>query len=67
MKTKTNTTKTTLAQKMQYSGVARVARSFGVSREHLSKVLHGKRRANDMLRRRLWRLGIVKTADGKEI
>ena len=50
-----------------FCGVASAARKFGVSREHLSRVLHGTRKANDTLRRRLWRLGIVKTVDGREI
>lgn len=56
-----------IEKRVALDGVSSVARRFGVSREHLSRVLHGHRRANDTLRRRLCRLGIVKTVDGKEI
>jgi hypothetical protein len=39
-------------------GVAATARRLGCSREHLSKVLHGKRKANEALARKLKRMGV---------
>ena len=56
--------KTTIEQRMAYSGIAAAARRWGVSREHLSRVLHGSRKPNETLRRRLARLGITTTVDG---
>lgn len=55
-----------IKSRMTYSGVTSAARRFGCSREHLSKVLHGQRKPNDKLRRRLARLGVTTTVDGKE-
>ena len=47
-------------------GVAAAARRIGCSAGHLSSVLHGKRKANETLRRRLARLGVTCTVDGVE-
>ena len=47
-------------------GVASTARLIGCHPVHLSYIMHGKRRPNDTLRRRLARMGITTTVDGKE-
>ena len=57
----------TIQQRLAYSGIAAAARRWGVSREHLSRVLHGSRKANETLRRRLARLGITCTVDGEPL
>ena len=57
----------TISTRLACTGVTLAARQFGVSREHLSRVLHGKRKANDELRRRLNRIGVFETVDGEEI
>ena len=48
-------------------GVAVVARQIGCHPIHLTYIMHGKRKANDTLRRRLNRMGITHTAEGVEI
>ena len=58
---------TPLKNRLTYSGITAAAVRWGCSREHLSRVLHGKRKANDILRRRLHRMGITHTAEGVEI
>ena len=47
-------------------GVAATARAVGCHPGHLSYIMHGKRKPNDTLRRRLARMGITCTVDGKE-
>ena len=56
-----------LKNRITYSGISATAARLGCSREHLSRVLHSKRKANDTLRRRLNRMGITHTAEGQEI
>jgi len=56
--------KTTIKKRTAYVGVAAAARRFGCTREHLSRVLHGSRKPNETLRRRLARLGVTCTVDG---
>ena len=56
--------KKTIEQRLAYVGVAATARHFGCSREHLSRVLHGSRKPNAALVRRLARLGVTCTVDG---
>lgn len=48
-------------------GIAVVARQIGCHPIHLTYIMHGKRKANDTLRRRLARLGITTTVDGQAI
>ena len=48
-------------------GVSIVARQIGCHPIHLTYIMHGKRKANDTLRRRLNRMGITHTAEGQEI
>ena len=48
----------TIGHRWTYAGGAAAARRFGCSREHLSKVLHGKRKANERLARTLRRMGV---------
>ena len=48
-------------------GVAATARKIGCHPGHLTYIMHGKRKPNDTLRRRLARLGITTTVDGKEL
>ena len=50
-----------------YRGLTQAARWLGCSRPHLSYVLHGQRKPSEILRRRLARLGITTTVDGKAI
>ena len=45
--------------RLTYAGVTAAARRIGCSREHLSRVLHGRRKANARLARGLRRMGIV--------
>ena len=47
-----------IGHRWTYAGVAAAARLFGCSREHLSKVLHGKRKANERIARGLRRMGV---------
>ena len=47
-------------------GVASTARRLGIHPSQLTYILHGQRKPNDALRRRLARLGITRTVDGKE-
>ncbi len=51
----------------KFRGVAEVARRVGCHPVHLSYVLHGRRKCNDELRRRLARLGVTQTVDGEEL
>ena len=53
--------------RLAYAGITLAARSIGCSREHLSKVLHGKRQANPKIARTLRRMGITTTVDGEEL
>lgn len=55
-----------IKSRLTYTGITSAAQRLGCSREHLSRVLHGQRKPNDTLRRRLARLGITTTVDGKE-
>ena len=47
-------------------GVAATARRLGIHPSQLTYILHGQRKPNDELRRRLALLGITRTVDGKE-
>ena len=49
-----------------YRGITQSARLLGCSRAHLSYVLHGQRKPSDRLARRLARMGVTCTVDGKE-
>lgn len=55
-----------VAESRRAYGVASTARLIGCHPVHLSYIMHGKRRPNDTLRRRLARMGITCTVDGKE-
>ena len=48
-------------------GVASIARLVGCHPGHLSYILHGRRKANDDLRRRLKRLGVTHDVNGEEL
>ena len=48
----------TIGHRWTYAGVAATARRIGCSREHLSKVLHGKRTANPKIARTLRHMGV---------
>ena len=48
----------TIGRRWTYAGVADAARRIGCSREHLSKVLHGKRKANLDIAVALRRMGV---------
>ena len=48
----------TIERRLAYTGITATARRLGCSREHLSKVLHGKRKANEDLARKLKRMGV---------
>ena len=48
-------------------GVAATARKIGCHPNHLSYILHGQRKPNDTLRRRLRWMGITTTVNGDEI
>ncbi|MBR4653180.1 MAG: hypothetical protein IKO72_07445 [Kiritimatiellae bacterium] len=48
----------TIGHRWTYAGVAAAARRIGCSREHLSKVLHGKRKANPKIARTLRHMGV---------
>ena len=56
-----------VAQHLRCSGVAAVARLIGCHPSQLSYIMHGKRKTSEKLRRRLGRMGITKTVDGKEL
>ena len=62
----TKITPLTITVKRRAYGVAATARKIGCHPNHLSYILHGQRVPNDTLRRRLARLGITCTVDGKE-
>ena len=48
----------TIGRRWTFAGVADTARRIGCSREHLSRVLHGKRKANERIARGLRRMGV---------
>ena len=48
----------TIERRLAYIGISAAAQRLGCSREHLSKVLHGKRKANEDLARKLKRMGV---------
>ena len=48
----------TIGRRWTFAGVADTARRIGCSREHLSKVLHGKRKANPNIARTLRHMGV---------
>lgn len=52
---------------LRCSGVAVVARRIGCHPNHLSYILHGQRKANETLRRRLARMGITTTVTGEAL
>ena len=47
-------------------GINATARAIGCHPIHLTYIMHGKRKPNETLRRRLARMGITCTVDGKE-
>ena len=47
-----------------YRGLTQAARRLGVSRPHLSYVLHGVRKPSEKLARGLRRMGVTCTVDG---
>ena len=47
-------------------GIAATARLIGCHPVHLSYIMHGKRKPNDTLRRRLARMGITCAVDGRD-
>ena len=49
---------TTVVPRLVYANVTASARRLGCSREHLSRVLHGKRKAGARLAKALRRMGI---------
>ena len=55
---KADTAGPTIECRLTYAGITAAARRFGCSREHLSKVLHGKRKANERIARGLRRMGV---------
>ena len=48
----------TIGRRWTFAGVADTARRIGCSREHLSRVLHGKRKASPNIARTLRRMGV---------
>lgn len=48
-------------------GVAATARAIGCHPGHLTYIMHGRRKANETLRRRLARMGITTTVDGEAL
>ena len=54
-----NKRKRGLQKRLVFSGVKHTARQLGVSREHLTQVLHGSLKANETLARRLQRMGFA--------
>ena len=49
---------TTVVPRMGYANVTASARRLGCSREHLRRVLHGKRKANERIKKALRRMGV---------
>ena len=47
-------------------GINATARAIGCHPIHLTYIMHGQRKPSDTLRRRLARLGVTCTVDGKE-
>ncbi len=58
MSTKTKAPRT-IERRLAYIGISAAAQRLGCSREHLSKVLHGKRKPNERIARALRRMGIA--------
>lgn len=56
-----------LRPSVRFEGLADVAKRVKCHKFHLSAVLHGRRKANDRLRRELLALGISTTANGERI
>ncbi len=67
MATKTKTPTLRVATRPRCSGVSIVARRIGCHPNHLSYILHGHRKANETLRRRLARMGITTTVTGEAL
>ena len=44
---------------MRWKGIARCAALLGISRAHLSRVMHGERKPGKGLERRMRKLGLV--------
>lgn len=65
----TSSTKTPLkiATKRRCSGITATARLIGCSAGHLTYIMHGHRKANPILKRRLARMGITTTVDGEKL
>lgn len=57
----------TVSNSVRCQGVKSLARRVGCHEVHLSYVLHGRRKANDDLRRRLKRLGVTHDVNGDEL
>ncbi|MGN0832605.1 MAG: hypothetical protein ACI4RD_03005 [Kiritimatiellia bacterium] len=51
-------TGTMIRSRLTYCGITTAARRLGCSREHLSRVLHGKRKPNKRLKTELKRMGV---------
>lgn len=67
MKEKKTPTLTRVEQtRVVWRGITETARHLGCSRAHLSYVLHGQRKPSDRLARRLARMGVTCTVDGKK-
>ena len=66
-KEKQRETEVGLRPSVRFEGLAEVAKRVKCHKFHLSAVLHGRRKANDRLRRELLALGIATTADGERI
>ena len=47
-----------IERRLGWAGITATARRLGCSREHLSKVLHGKRKANPKIARGLRHMGV---------
>ena len=56
-----------VAQHLRCSVVAEVARLIGCHPSQLSYIMHGKRKPSEKLRRRLARMGITETVDGRKL
>jgi len=70
MREKAKAARPTIECRLTYAGITVAAQRFGCSREHLSRVLHGKRKANARLARGLKRMGLdveVARMNGEEV
>ncbi len=56
-----------LRLELRCRGVATVARRIGCHPGQLSYIMHGKRKANETIRRRLASMGITTTVNGEEL